>query len=167
MFLSAMNICSQILVIVFAQPFDPCIFGLFFFSIFQCILNLLSLSALFSPNANFAMPAAASTGAWSNTSPTPQASAWGAPSPTSQPSASGGLDAFGAPIGIPSTNGASSATSNPIDSEFDLLSARSTENSPTKSSSHGLEEFDLLAGTEVLGYSFMLAGIIVLCCWFF
>lgn len=86
-------------------------------------------------------------GAWSSASPTPHASAWGAPSPTSQqPPANVGLDAFGAPVAIPATNGASSATGNLIDNEFDLLSARSTETSPTKSPSHGLEEFDLLAG---------------------
>ncbi|RUS79810.1 hypothetical protein EGW08_012409 [Elysia chlorotica] len=97
------------------------------------------------PVSNAAAPPGA--GAWSSTSPTPQASAWGAPSPTSHPSASGGVDAFGAPLGMPTTNGASSATSNPIDNEFDLLSARSTDNSPTKSSMpHGLDEFDLLSG---------------------
>ncbi|GFO38142.1 epsin-2-like [Plakobranchus ocellatus] len=87
-------------------------------------------------------------GAWSSSSPTPQASAWGAPSPTTQQQTptSTGVDAFGAPLGMSAANGASSSTANPIDSEFDLLSARSTETSPTKSSAHGLEEFDLLAG---------------------
>ncbi|GFR65644.1 epsin-2 [Elysia marginata] len=109
-------------------------------------------SAAAPPTDPWGMPvtqqAQPGAGAWSSASPTPQASAWGAPSPTSQqqPPASVALDAFGAPLAMPATNGASSATSNPIDSEFDLLSARSTETSPTKSSSHGLEEFDLLAG---------------------
>ncbi|CAL1528970.1 unnamed protein product [Lymnaea stagnalis] len=78
-------------------------------------------------------------GAWSSTSPTPQASAWGGQSPTPQQQPKPALDPFGVPIGtIP--NGTSST--NNIDTEFDLLSARSTETSPAKSS--GLDEFDLL-----------------------
>ena len=52
-----------------------------------------------------------------------------------------GLDAFG----VPATNGANGAST--IDSEFDLLSSRSNENSPAKSAGgQGVDEFDLLGG---------------------
>ncbi|XP_013063417.1 epsin-1-like isoform X1 [Biomphalaria glabrata] len=83
-------------------------------------------------------------GAWSSASPTPQASAWGAPSPAS----SAGPDIFTSSK-APVTNGTSST--NNIDSEFDLLSARSTETSPVKNSV--LDEFDLLGGAHTNGTS--------------
>ncbi|XP_012945473.1 epsin-1 [Aplysia californica] len=101
-----------------------------------------------------AAPSPHSTGAWSNsTSPVPQASAWGAPAPAppahhpqSSP-APPATDPFGAPLTSPVANGTSPApANNNIDTEFDLLSSRSNEPSPTKSPGQGLEEFDLLAG---------------------
>ncbi|XP_076458956.1 epsin-2-like isoform X2 [Babylonia areolata] len=54
------------------------------------------------------------------------------------------LDAFGAPVAA--TSGEMGATST-IDSEFDLLSARSTESSPAKTANKAVvDEFDLLGG---------------------
>ncbi|KAH9498846.1 Epsin-2 [Bulinus truncatus] len=87
-------------------------------------------------------------GAWSSSSPTLQASAWGAQSQASQSSSAGGLDLFTS-TKAPVTNGTSST--NNIDSEFDMLSARSTETSPAKSSV--LDEFDLLGGSHTNGTS--------------
>jgi len=78
------------------------------------------------------------TDAWNSSSPTP---AWNAPSPT--PAASQQVDAFGIPVSS-SMNGSSQV--NTIDNEFDLLSSRTSDSSPTKSSTQGLEEFDLLSG---------------------
>lgn len=67
-----------------------------------------------------------------NSSPTPQGGgAFGG----------GGIDAFGATAATNGTNGASA-----IDNEFDLLSSRSSETSPSKSAGHEIDEFDLLSG---------------------
>ncbi|BFZ17625.1 hypothetical protein BsWGS_20663 [Bradybaena similaris] len=85
-------------------------------------------------------------GAWASSSPSSRGSPWGGSSSAGQQHSivSAGFDAFGVPRG-PVANGSSA---NSIDSEFDLLSARSTDASPVKSSSHGLEEFDLLSGVS-------------------
>ena len=75
---------------------------------------------------------------------------WSSSSPVPQPARDGAfgggaaLDAFGAPAAV-TTNGTNGAST--IDSEFDLLSSRSNENSPAKSAGgHGMDEFDLLSG---------------------
>ncbi|KAL8593220.1 hypothetical protein ACOMHN_009875 [Nucella lapillus] len=64
-----------------------------------------------------------------------------------------GMDAFGAPA----TNGTNGAAT--IDNEFDLLSSRSNENSPTKSSGgQGVDEFDLLGGGSSGGNAWDMSG---------
>lgn len=83
------------------------------------------------------------TGAWSSSSPIPQASAWGGSSSTPKQQG-GGFDPFGLPKGAV-TNGTST---NNIDNEFDLLGSRSPETSPMKL--HGLDEFDLFTGKLVI-----------------
>ena len=72
---------------------------------------------------------------WSSGSPPPGgAGAFGS---------GGGLDAFGAPAATNGTNGASST----LDNEFDLLSSRSNDNSPSKTGgANNLDDFDLLSG---------------------
>ncbi|CAG5115357.1 unnamed protein product, partial [Candidula unifasciata] len=85
-------------------------------------------------------------GAWASSSPTSRGSPWGGSSSAGQQHSivSAGFDAFGVPQGTV----ANGSMANSIDSEFDLLSARSTDASPVKSSSRGLEDFDLLSGVS-------------------